>query len=75
MARDLRDLERDLVELDPKDKASLARTLIDSLDDEVDEDADAGTQHTDGVTPRVGRLKRCSHELASVFERERPVSL
>ena len=31
MARDLRDLERDLAELGPKDKASLARILIDSL--------------------------------------------
>ena len=40
MACDLRDLERELAELSPRDKASLARMLIDSLDDEVDEDAE-----------------------------------
>ena len=40
MARDLRDLERELAELGPKDKASLVRMLIDSLDEEADEDAE-----------------------------------
>ena len=40
MARELRDLAEELAELSPRDKASLALMLIDSLDEEVDEDAE-----------------------------------
>ena len=41
MARDLRDIAKELSELPTKARASLARSLIDSLDGAPDEDVEA----------------------------------
>ena len=40
MARDTSTLREELDKLSPKQKAELARTLIDSLDEDLDEDAE-----------------------------------
>ena len=40
MTRDISDLRKELDKLNPKQKAELARTLIDSLDDDLDEDVE-----------------------------------
>ena len=40
MARDTSTLREELDKLSPKQKAELARTLIDSLDEDLDEDVE-----------------------------------
>ena len=40
MARDTSELREELDKLSPKQKAELARTLIDSLDEDLDEDVE-----------------------------------
>ena len=40
MTRDISDLRKELDKLSPKQKAELARTLIDSLDEDLDEDVE-----------------------------------
>ena len=40
MAQDTSELRRELDKLTPKQKAELARTLIDSLDEDLDEDVE-----------------------------------
>ena len=40
MTRDISELRKELDKLSPKQKAELARTLIDSLDEDLDEDVE-----------------------------------
>ena len=40
MARDILEIQRELDELTPKEKAALARSLIDSLDESSEEDVE-----------------------------------
>ena len=40
MARDTSEVREELDKLSPKEKAELARTLIDSLDEDLDEDVE-----------------------------------
>ena len=40
MTRDISELREELDELSPKQKAELARTLIDSLDEDLDENVE-----------------------------------
>ena len=72
MARDTSELREELNKLSPKQKAELARTLIDSLDEDLDEDAeqiwiDEAARRFDAY--RRGEMS--SRPVAEVFARAR----
>jgi len=72
MARDTSELREELDKLSPKQKAELARTLIDSLDEDLDEDVeqiwiDEAARRFDAY--RRGEMS--SRPVAEVFARAR----
>ena len=72
MTRDISDLRKELDKLNPKQKAELARTLIDSLDDDLDEDVEQ--LWLDEATRRYEAYRRgelSSRPSADVFARVR----
>ena len=72
MARDTSELREELDKLSPKEKAELARTLIDSLDEDLDDDVE---QIWLDEAARRYEAYRCdemsSHPAAEVFARAR----
>ena len=72
MAQDTSELRRELDKLTPKQKAELARTLIDSLDEDLDEDVEQ--LWLDEATRRYEAYQRgemSSRRAAEVFARVR----
>ena len=72
MARDTSALREELDKLSPKQKAELARTLIDSLDEDLDEDVEQ--IWIDEAARRFEAYRRgemSSHPAAEVFARAR----
>ena len=72
MTRDTSELREELDKLSPKEKAELARTLIDSLDEDSDENVDQ--LWLDEATRRYGAYLRgetSSRSAAEVFARVR----
>ena len=72
MAQDTSELRRELDKLTPKQKAELARTLIDSLDEDLDEDVEQ--LWLDEATRRYEAYQRgemSSRRTAEVFARVR----
>ena len=72
MARDTSELREELDKLSPRQKAELARTLIDSLDEDLDEDVEQ--LWLDEATRRYEAYRRGempSRPAAEVFARVR----
>ena len=72
MTRDTSELREELDKLSPKEKAELARTLIDSLDEDSDENVER--LWLDEATRRYGAYLRgetSSRSAAEVFARVR----
>ena len=72
MARDTSALQEELDKLSPKQKAELARTLIDSLDEDLDEAVEQ--LWLDEATRRYEAYRRgemCSHPTVEVLARIR----
>ena len=72
MTRDISEIREDVDKLSPKQKAELARTLIDSLDGDLDEDVEY--IWIDEATWRFEAYRRgemSSHPVTEVFARTR----
>ena len=72
MAQDTSELRKELDKLTPKQKAELARTLIDSLDEDLDEDVEQ--LWLDEATQRYEAYRRgemSSRPVVEVFARVR----
>ena len=82
MTRDISELQQELAELSPKQKAELARTLIDSLDENLDENVeqlwlDKATQRYEAyrrgeISSLPVRQRRYLHEFGRDSGGERP---